>query len=88
MRREPGQGPLRVGEKLDFREDMYSLLFISLVHSEYKEWCDNADEEKSKQLEQVIAKVLNEEVEEEEDDQGEEWKMTKGGNMYKPITIK
>lgn len=48
MRREPGQGPLRVGEKLDFREDMYSLLFISLVRSEYKEWCDNADEEKSK----------------------------------------
>ena len=48
MRREPGQGALRIGEKLDFREDMYSLLFISLVRSQYKDWCDNADEEKSK----------------------------------------
>ena len=84
QRREPGQGPLRVGEKLDFREDMYSLLFISLVQSYYKDWCDEQDEKKTEELDKVIAKVLKEDVEDEEEDEGEIEKETKAGNKYRP----
>ena len=71
QRREPGQGPLRIGTKLDFREDMYSLLYISLVHPVYKDWCDEEADKKDKELDEVIAKVLNEEQEVEEEDDSE-----------------
>ena len=84
QRREPGQGPLRLGTKLDFREDMYSLLYISLVHPVYKDWCDNEADKKEKDLDEVIAKVLKEEQEVEQDDSGEQYKTTPGGNMYRP----
>ena len=32
-----GYGPLRIGTKFCFTEDIYSLLFIAFVHKEYKE---------------------------------------------------
>ena len=31
-----GYGPLRIGNKFEFTEDIYSLLFIAFVHIEYK----------------------------------------------------
>ena len=31
-----GYGPLRIGTKFEFTEDIYSLLFIAFVHIEYK----------------------------------------------------
>ena len=63
---------------------MYSLLFISLVQSYYKDWCDEQDDAKTIELDKVIAKVLKEDVEDEEEDEGEIEKETKAGNKYRP----
>ena len=39
--REKGEGYIRIGRSLDFREDMYSLLFIAYVKDEYKNKCED-----------------------------------------------
>ena len=39
-----GCGDRRVGIPLEFREDMYSLLFISMVKPLYKKYCEEHQE--------------------------------------------
>ena len=40
-KREPGEGVVRINEKLTFRDDMYSLLFIANLNSKYKKACED-----------------------------------------------
>ena len=35
-----GRGEIRIGNSIEFREDMYSLLFISMVKPLYKKHCE------------------------------------------------
>ena len=60
--RNAGKGPLRVAETLSFREDMYSLLFISMVKPVYMKFCEENTE--SLKIEKICNEVIN--VEEEE----------------------
>ena len=38
--RTMGSGKFRIGKPVVFREDMYSLLFISMVKPIYKKFCE------------------------------------------------
>ena len=63
--RQPGQGPLRVGEKaFEFREDMYSLSYISLVNPMYKNACETKAEEHEAKIEEVFRALKLNEAEE------------------------
>ena len=63
--RQPGQGPLRIGEKaFEFREDMYSLSYISLTRPMYREACEAAEEEHERKLEKVLQSLGLEDEEE------------------------
>ena len=58
-----GRGQIRIGNCLEFREDMYSLLFISMVKPLYKKNCEEEEQEMS--FERLIA-TYNEQEEEKE----------------------
>ena len=58
-----GRGQIRIGNSLEFREDMYSLLFISMVKPLYKKNCEEEEQEMS--FERLIA-TYNEQEEEKE----------------------
>ena len=36
--------PYRIDKSLDLREDMYSLLYVSLVKPHYKKYCELVEE--------------------------------------------
>ena len=59
-----GYGPLRIGTKFSFTEDIYSLLFIAFVHKEYKEEREQFKKTKNK----LIAEKLGVENSSESDD--------------------
>ena len=39
--RDPGSGDLRIGKVMTFREDMYSLLFLTNLQDEYRKACED-----------------------------------------------
>ena len=43
--RQAGAGPIRVNSTLSFREDMYSLLYISMVKPIYMKYCERNTKE-------------------------------------------
>ena len=45
MERPEGSGELRVGSSLSLTNDLYSMLFVSVMHYEYvhEKWCDRQD---------------------------------------------
>ena len=84
-----GYGPLRIGTKFCFTEDIYSLLFIAFVHKEYKE----ERQQEKKRRRKLLAEKLEiedssdtnseiygeeEEAEEEGEDEQEEQKSDAG----------
>jgi len=43
--RDEGAGPMRVGKSLPLTHDLYSMLFVSVMHYEYvhEKWCERQD---------------------------------------------
>ena len=53
--RVSGSGPLRIGEDMEIRPDLYSMLFVSCLHAEYvrhfEEQAETSDDKTEKMLE-------------------------------------
>ena len=59
--RDNGEGSLRIGEPLTFTEDMYNLVYVSLVKSMYKDACIAENEEEEERIRRVKIKLLGKE---------------------------
>ena len=70
--RSDGEGSLRIGEAMTFREDMYNLCFVAQVKLMYKEACEAEDQELETKMQLVRTKVYGEEPATVEDVE-EEW---------------
>ena len=62
-----GTGERRIGNPMEFREDMYSLLFISMVKPVYKKFCEEHQEQDFGERLVNAVNALEEEKENEED---------------------
>ena len=84
--RDDGEGSLRVGEPLTFREDMYNMAYVLQVKSMYKDACKKENDELDYRLERAKINLFGDEpkfppVEEfEEEDPVEEGEV--GGEEY------
>ena len=72
-----GYGPLRIGTKFSFTEDIYSLLFIAFVRKEYKEEREQFKKTKNKLIAEKLGVENSSESDdddnaEEEEEEGEE----------------
>ena len=72
MERHDGEGTLRIGEPLTFREDMYNLAFITQVKKMYKESCDGQQEEDDAKIARVKVKIFGAEPVPPEDPEDDE----------------
>ena len=59
--RDDGEGSLRVGEPLTFREDMYNMAYVLQVKSMYKDACKEKDDENEERIERAKINLLGEE---------------------------
>ena len=59
--RDDGEGALRVGEALTFREDMYNMAFVLQVKSMYKDACEAEDKENEERIKRAKINLLGEE---------------------------
>ena len=59
--RDDGEGSLRVGEPLTFREDMYNMAYVLQVKSMYKDACKEEDEQNEERIERAKINLLGEE---------------------------
>ena len=58
IERADGEGSLRIGKSLTFREDMYNLCFIAQVKTMYRESCEEKDQRLQDRLKQTQIQVL------------------------------
>ena len=67
-----GTGDRRIGNPLEFREDMYSLLFISMVKPLYKKFCEEHQEQDfGERLINAVTALEEEKANEEDSGEGE-----------------
>ena len=59
--RDDGEGSLRVGEPLTFREDMYNMAYVLQVKSMYSQACKDEDDVKEERIERAKINLLGEE---------------------------
>ena len=59
--RDDGEGSLRVGEALTFREDMYNMAYVLQVKSMYKDACEAENEELENRLERAKINLFGDE---------------------------
>ena len=59
--RDDGEGSLRVGEPLTFREDMYNMAYVLQVKSMYSQACKTEDDENEERIERAKINLLGEE---------------------------
>ena len=59
--REDGEGSLRVGEPLTFREDMYNMAYVLQAKSMYKDACKAEDDENEERINRAKINLLGEE---------------------------
>ena len=59
--RDDGEGSLRVGEALTFREDMYNMAFVLQVKSMYKDACEAENDENEERIKRAKINLLGEE---------------------------
>ena len=62
--REAGSGPLRVGEAIEFREDLYSMFYVSVMKAEFIYFWKNVHDVdpkvKERKMAELYAKLDNE----------------------------
>ena len=56
--RDDGSGNRRIGEPLQFGENMYSMAYVSMVKEMYKTHCDKLENDDAKHMKEVFVKVL------------------------------
>ena len=56
-----GEGKVRIGSSISFREDLYNLCFVSQAKSIYRESCIEIEENREHNLHKVRAKLFGDE---------------------------
>ena len=52
--RVSGSGPLRLGEDMEIRPDLYSMLFVSCIHPEYVQHYEEIAQVKEEKTEKML----------------------------------
>ena len=65
--RDDGEGSLRVGQALTFREDMYNMAYVLQVKRMYNDACEAENEENEKRINRAKINLLGEEPKEVEE---------------------
>ena len=55
-RRQRGSGPVRIGERMKVREDLYSMLYVTTLHAEYIDYYDKEKDLNENATEKMLKK--------------------------------
>ena len=58
--RRRGAGPVRIGERMKVRDDLYSMLFITTLHAEYISYYDGEAADQEEATEKMLSNYRRE----------------------------